>query len=233
MDPKDQKPAGTPDDGAPKAGAEGSEIARQLEELKRRQEEADRKVTELVNEKALLERRLEEVSSVRQPQHQQVNSPFVKPFEDVALGNTQQGAQAFEEALEQKAREMEQRLQAQAEAKAKYEGHIAKVRTEKPFASKLEETLKMNAIVNFQRAQQLRKPITPEQAYDEAVSQMEKTLNELNPKPNDTPAPKGALGEKGGSGQNPNLNPPKDEGKEESPTDYVAARKAKLLKMGM
>ena len=231
---KDQSQAGASADGAPQAGGTGSDIAIQLAELRKRQEESDRKVTELVNEKSMLERRLEEVSQVRQPQHQQVQpSSFEKPFESVALGNTQEGARDFEAALEQKAREMEQRIQAQNEAKMKYESHINAKKAEKEFVKEFDEDLKMQAIVNFQKAVQARKPITPEQAYDEAVAQMEKKLERFIPKKQEQPVPKGALGERGGSGQNPDLTPKKDVGQGETQQDYIAARREKQQRLGM
>lgn len=231
---KDQNQAPASADGAGKAGGEGSDIARQLEELRKRQEESDRKVTELVNEKTMLERRLEEVSQVRQPAHQQVQqSSFEKPFENIALGNTADGARAFEEALEEKAREMERRIQAQNEAKMRYESHINTRKSEKEFVKEFDEDLKMQAIMNFQKAAQARKPITPEQAYDEAVAQMEKKLERFIPKKTDAPIPKGALGEKGGSGQNPDLVPKQETGKGETQQDYLAARRERQQKLGM
>jgi hypothetical protein len=233
-DTKDQSQASAPVEGAVKAGGEGSDIARQLEELRKRQEDSDRKVTELMNEKTMLERRLEEVSSVRTPQHQQVQtSAFDKPFEQVALGNTQEGARSFEEALELKAREMEQRIQAQNEAKMRYESHINAKKAEKEFIKDFDEDLKMQAIMNFQKAHSSRKPITPEQAYDEAVSQMEKKLERFIPKKTEAPVPNGALGEKGGSGNNPDVTPKKADTGGESQEDYLKARKEKQRKMGM
>jgi hypothetical protein len=232
---KDQSQADASAEGASKAGGEGSDIASQLAELRRRQEESDRKVTELVNEKSMLERRLEEVQTVRQPMHQQVqqNSAFEKPFENIALGNTADGARDFEAALEQKAREMEMRINAQNEAKNRYESHISKVSSEKEIVKDFGEDLKMQAIVNFQKAAQQRKPISPEQAYDEAVAQLEKKLERFIPKKTDTPLPKGALGEKGGSGQNPDINPKKVDTGGESQADYLAARRERQLKLGM
>lgn len=232
MTNEDPKPAGTPDDGAPQAGASGSDITKRMEEMERRLADSDRKVTELQNEKTLIERRLEEVSTVRQPQHQQVQvSAFEKPLEQVALGNTQEGARSFEEALELKARQMEQRMQAQSEAKQRYESHIAVRKTEKEFVKEFDEELKMQAIVNFQKAHSAGKPITPEQAYDDAVSQMEKKVSRLIPKPQEPQVPKGALGERGGAGATPEMTQKKEESTGESPADYLAARKARMQKL--
>jgi hypothetical protein len=229
-DNQDQNAAGTPE-GVPNAGQVGSDIAKRMEEMERRLSDSDRKVTELQNEKTMIERRLEEVSSVRQPQHQQVQtSAFDKPFEQVALGNTSEGARSFEEALEIKARQMEQRIQAQNEAKQKYEGHIAAKKAEKEFVKEFDEELKMAAIVNFQKAVQSGKPITPEAAYDAAVEQIEKKVSRLIPK-TEPQVPKGAMGERGGAGGSPEITQKKEDTSGETPADYLAARKARMMKL--
>ena len=231
MTNEDPKPAGTPDDGAPQAGASGSDITKRMEEMERRLADSDRKVTELQNEKTLIERRLEEVSTVRQPQHQQVQqSAFERPLEQVALGNTAEGARSFEEALEIKARQMEQRMQAQSEAKNRYEAHISVRKNEKEFVKEFDEELKMAAIVNFQKAHAAGRPITPEQAYDDAMSQMEKKVYRLIPK-TEPQVPRGAIGERGGAGATPEITQKKEESTGESPADYLAARKARMQKL--
>jgi hypothetical protein len=228
---EDQKPAGTPVEGAPQAGASGSDIAQKIEAMEKRLAESDRKVTELQNEKHLIERRLEEVYQVRQPQHQQVQADaFEKPLEQVALGNTQEGARQFREQLQREGDLLRHQIQAEQEAKMQYESHVRLRQSEKPIAKELDKQIKMQAIVNFQEAQAARKPITPAQAYDAAMEQIEQSVSRLIPK-KEPEVPKGALGERGGSGGAPEITTPKVETSGDTDKDYLTARKERLQRM--
>ena len=244
---EDQKPAASPTEGDVQAGAEGSDIAKQIEDLqkqnedlRKKQADADRKVTELVTEKSAIERRLEQVTAPRPnqqvnqvPVQDEIGKVIAEALNEASYGNAESASQklqnTFNQALTSSQAQAVQTALAQLEVKSKLDRHMEKTKTEKPFVSRLEEAIKVKANEIFQMNLHRGTPISLEDGWDKAVSHYESIYSDII-KTNQvaTPAPKGSQGEMSSSGARPDPVHVDLAAKGEEPEDYIKERKARL-----
>lgn len=244
---KDPNQASAPE-GAASASGEGSnqptlaQLQKENEELRKKQADSDRKITELSTENGAITRRLEEVTAPRSQNQNpnpnqnpndslgEIGKVIAEALNEAALGNAEQAAtklnSTFSQALTQSQQQAVSAALSQLEMKMNLERHVEKRKTEKPFVKRYEKIIAREAYLILNNAVSSGKRITLEQAFDEAVADFEKTREEdLKTTQSEAPAPRGSQGERGSSGAQPQVRHVEAQPAGETTEDYLAERK--------
>lgn len=215
---------------------EGNQTANELAELKAKMEEqskrfedAQRKISEIANENATLQARINDTKPVQeQPIIDADLQQQLREASEIMQLDPEQGhlkMAAVMEATAQRSRRMAaQDSQRVAAESSEINALVTRLRKENPEIVPHENLIEARAIqkVNFER-----KPYKV--AIEEAVVEFKKMREDLlKAHTSASPAPKGASGETGSAGQAPRIEradnePPPDSG--ESHADYVRERK--------
>lgn len=230
---KDLEGAGAPE--GEQAGDKGNTDNERLLRLERELEDSKRKITDLANDKAVLEKRFEDIQRPAKPEGQtepELESSLKEALDEASI-NPENAAKKLastlsktrdrdkQAAIQEAIRQVDEQNRRQQEV-VKY---ADEVKAKKPHLSKYEARLAKDAAGHMERGMNWR------QAIDKAVDEFERDFPDLT-KSAQPQAPKSALGEGAGGGPSEKQAPKKSDDAGDTPEDYVAERKRLVSQRG-